>query len=430
MYQKTHYKLTFIFTAITTFIMLVMSVIYLQMSEHTLRQNGRLSFSSDMNTLINTFEQQREISHEWLSKMESNGNYIIAAYDNGVPFAFNHRNTDAAHDALIKEVFELCATSQALDHNFPRSFSYQSIHKEFTYHSSDYGSYYVCNTSISGNAGIVQLIVLSKNLQNINEQLEKQRLLFIFVIFLVAVILFVFSWCFTKKILRPIEVNQQKQIQFVASASHELRTPLAVILSSISAIRKADSKKREHFYSIIESEGHQMANLIGDMLTLASADSHGFAIAKVPTELDTLCLNCYEAFTPIAQENRIHLTLHLPDDSLPLCVCDEKRIRQVITILLHNACSYGRPDGLIELSLTNRNHQFMLRVSDNGTGISDEDKKHIFERFYRSPSKGGCEGHFGLGLCVAKEIVDAHNGHISVSDCTGGGTVFSVVLPG
>lgn len=416
MYKKTHQRLTFVFTAITSLIMIVMSIFYIYMSEHTQRTNGMLSFSSDMNTLISNCEQQNEISYEWLSKIESNGNYIMAAYDNDKPLAFNTRNHDANQDALIDEVNNYCIEQDFFSNLSFRTSSYTSIHHEFNYISDSYGSYYVCYASIAGYSGNFHVLVLSRSPQHLKQQFQEQRLIFVVIDSLVVLVLFLFSWIYTKKLLEPIEENQKKQIQFVASASHELRTPLAVILSSISAIKKSDSEQQRHFFSVIESESNRMSDLIGDMLTLASADNHSWTISTTSVELDTLLLNCYESFTAISQQKQIAFHIELPDDAIPPCSCDEKRIHQVLTILLHNAFSYTTSGGFVKIALTLTSNYFVITVADNGKGIPDEDKPHIFERFYRSSSAGSNQEHFGLGLCIAKEIVDAHQGSIAVKD--------------
>lgn len=186
----------------------------------------------------------------------------------------------------------------------------------------------------------------------------------------------------------------------------------------------------------MEKESARMARLIEDMLTLASADSHSFSIRKETAELDTLLLDSFEAFESMARQQGILLRIQLPEDPLPACVCDGQRIAQVIAILLNNALSYHRKadspsdERWVCLSLNHADGWFLLTVADNGPGIPDGEKKRIFERFYRTDPSRGKKEHFGLGLCIAKEITDAHGGYLQVKDTAGGGSTFLLKLPG
>ena len=123
------------------------------------------------------------------------------------------------------------------------------------------------------------------------------------------------------------------------------------------------------------------------------------------------------------------LSVSLPENALPPCTADGERIVQLLSILLHNAISYTPEGGCIELSLTHKKNRFYLSVSDTGPGIPAEDRKKIFERFYRAEKSRSAKGHFGLGLSIASEIVKLHHGSITVGERVGGGSVFTVALP-
>lgn len=171
-----------------------------------------------------------------------------------------------------------------------------------------------------------------------------------------------------------------------------------------------------------------MSALVNDMLTLSGSDSQHFSVRMQPVEMDTLVINSYEAFEPLAKEKSITLSANLPETPLPLCSADPQRISQVISILIQNAISYTPELGKIELSLSYNKNHFYISVTDNGIGISDEDKKKIFDRFYRVEKSRSSKEHFGLGLSIAYEIVKAHGGSITVADAEGGGSIFTVVL--
>lgn len=222
--------------------------------------------------------------------------------------------------------------------------------------------------------------------------------------------------------------NHRKQTQFVASASHELRTPLAVILSAAECCKSAPPEKQDGFLKTINQEGLRMSALVNDMLTLSGSDNQRFSVRPRPIELDTLLMNSYEAFDPLARDKSITLSVSLPQKALPLCSADPERISQVLSILLHNAISYTPEHGRIELSVWHKKEHFYLSVKDNGIGISDHDKKKIFDRFYRVEKSRSTKEHFGLGLSIAYEIVKAHGGNIQVTDAEGGGSVFTIIL--
>lgn len=430
MFKKVHIRLTLLCTGITTIIMIIMSCSYLYVSEKNLYRNQMYAFRNDMNTISTNLEQQSVITMEWLSKMESQGNYTFFLLDNGIPFLYNTLEASSEKNVLLEECLNHYHQTIFIDTDNSSSLSpYVSYHTESEFISPALGKkFYYSILILRRNSSNLQVIVLS-SLDKLEQQIEQQRYLFLFIDLITIFLLAVFSWIFTGILLKPIMENQKKQIQFVSSASHELRTPLAVILSSAECCQEADPDKKSGFLNTIISEGMRMKTLIDDMLTLSSSDNHRFSIEPAPTEIDTLVMNSYEAFDPLAKERQLSLSVELPDESLPLCTCDKNRISQVLSILLHNAISYTPASGRIKLSLDYRKDHFFISVSDNGIGISDEDKKKIFDRFYRAEKARSAKGHFGLGLSIANEIVKSHHGNLSVKDSSEGGALFIVELP-
>lgn len=431
MFRKVHLRLTLLCTGITAVIMIVMSLCYLYVSETGLYRNQFQAFKNDINTISTNLEQQTVISMEWLSKMEAQGSYLFFVMDNGTPFLFNQLNDpeeNAARDLLLQE------SKEAYIAQFPAEVTVKAnaysplTHTEYDFFSPSkqskyYGSYITMGTSNS----VLEITVLS-SLQKLEQQINEQRFRFLLIDLAAVILLGIFSWFFTGRLLRPIIENQEKQALFIASASHELRTPLSVILSAAECCRSAPPQRQEGFLKTIWQEGMRVSSLVNDMLTLSQSDNHRFPIRMEPTELDTLLMNTYEAFEPLAQEKDISLSIQLPEGALPLCTADPARISQVLSILLHNAISYTPEHGKIRLSLTRQRDKFHLSVTDNGIGISDEDKKRIFDRFYRVEKSRSTKDHFGLGLSIAYEIVKAHGGSIQVSDAKDGGSCFTVVL--
>ena len=425
MFQKVHFRLAVLCGSITAFILLIMSLGYLYISEQGLKSSSFSSFQNDMNTLITNLEHQNVITHEWLTKMEGGGKYRIHITDNGVPFLFNERETEEEKQ-LFQEAWDTWENNSGIVYSSAFSSIY---HTEFLFspRGSRQADYYACAAVAESTGGSLKVMILAP-LDSLKTQIRRQRFLFFSLDILAIIALSFFAWHFTKRILRPLEENQKKQTQFIASASHELRTPLAVILSCASASGKADGEARTHFLEAIQSEGIRMSKLIDDMLLLTTADTGGWSIKMAAVEPDTLLLNLYEAFQPVAAEKNIALSVTLPEEAAPTITGDRERITQVLSILLHNALSYTPAEGSVRLILACHGKNVSFSVEDNGPGIPDAEKEHIFERFYRSDKSRSKKDHFGLGLCIAAEIVHAHHGKILVRDTPGGGSTFTVTL--
>ncbi|MBS6395968.1 MAG: HAMP domain-containing histidine kinase [Clostridiales bacterium] len=425
MFQRVHFRLAALCAGITIFIILIMSASYLHISEQNLQANSYRSFQNDMNTLLSNLEQQTIITHEWLSKLEDNGKYHISILDNQTPLLFTRRHTEE-QKLLFARAWDVYEQSFEIE---PTVSYYNTWHVEFPFSSTDSqkNDYYACAAVSERDHGTLQIMILS-SLAPLTQQIQRQRMLFFFLNLLAALALCIFSWFFTRRLLLPLKESQKRQTQFLASASHELRTPLAVILSCASAAEQASDSERAHFLSSIQSEGLRMSRLIEDMLLLTRSDTQSWTIQKESTELDTLLLDAFEAFEPMAAKHAVRLLVQLPESALMPCLCDPQRIRQVIDILLHNALSYTPAGGQITLSLSSQGRQTFLTVSDTGIGIPDSEKPHIFQRFYRIDPSRSEKGHFGLGLSIAAELVHAHGGKIQVTDAPGGGSSFTVIL--
>jgi len=357
MFQKVHFRLAVLCGSITAFILLVMSLGYLYISEQGLKESSFSSFQNDMNTLIANLEHQSVITHEWLTKMEDGGKYRIHITDNGIPFLFNERENEEEKQ-LFQEAWDAWENTQKTVY----SGSYSDIyHTEFQFSPKKSGksSYYACAAVAERNSGSLNVMILSP-LDALSARIRRQRLLFFGLDILAVAALSFFAWHFTKRILQPLEENQKKQTQFIASASHELRTPLAVILSCASASGKAAGEQRTHFLDAIQSEGMRMSKLIDDMLLLTTADTGGWSIKAAPVEPDTLLLNLYEAFLPVAAEKNIALSITLPEEAVPTITGDKERITQVLSILLHNALSYTPQKGSVRLILACHGKKYLF----------------------------------------------------------------------
>lgn len=426
MFQKAYYKLNLLCILLITSILTVMTLIYLFVSEQSLINNVETTFKNDMNVIINNVELRDIYTKEWLNAIESNGKYTIWILDNNIPLWISNPSKNSMKKNLFDEAIQFYVDRYTMmnDHSQTIIYPYHySFHSSIT--NQEYYAYF--NRFLSDDKPLDIFVLYSK--EQTNHQILRQRIIFLLIDLFAIIFLSRFSFIFTKRILQPIEQNQQEQIRFVAAASHELRTPIAVILSSLNACKKADSMEKEGFLSTIESESYRMSKLVNDMLLLAKADNHTWNLQKLPVSLDTVLLNAYEAFTSMAREKNLSMHITLPDEAVADCCCDEDRITQVITILIHNAISYTQNGGTINLSLYITEKYAVISVMDNGPGIPDSEKEKIFERFYRIDNARSKKDHFGLGLCIASEIIHAHQGKIQIKDTPGGGSTFLCKIP-
>lgn len=235
-------------------------------------------------------------------------------------------------------------------------------------------------------------------------------------------------WLFSGYAIRPIWEDQRRQAEFIAAASHELRSPLSVIRASLSALG-LDPGQDGRLRSNMDRECRRMARLIGDLLTLAQGDAGTWDVRRETVDLDTLLLETAEDFYPIARQKNQLLSLSVPETALPIVTGDSQRLRQILTILLDNACSYTPEGGTITLSAQTGPGEALLRVADTGPGIPPEHRERVFDRFYRADPSRSDRGHFGLGLPIARELALLHGGELSVERSGPQGTIFLLRLP-
>lgn len=427
--KKAHFQLTLLNGCITTLILVIMTLGYLFISENNMMKNKIYSYQSDIYTIASYIEQQDIITNTWLSQLESGKKYYVSLIDNDTEFLYdiNTVQKNKERKQVLEQAWNYYQTENSS--NTPHTLSYKSSYVSFILE-------YKNNTNVTFSNYCCFVIHMQKNtsnlkillaapLENLQNQMLKQRFLFLGIITLALIAIWIFAWIFTGKLLNPIETSRLQQNQFIASASHELRTPLAVILScaEIGLGKNACSE-----LATIKNEALRTSRLLNDMLTLLSCDTGHLDIKLVRAQLDTLILNACESFEYMAAAKHIKISASLPEDPLPDCICDSDRIIQVLTIFLHNAISYTPEGGIINLSIAYQNKHFEIKISDTGIGISNEEKIKIFDRFYRSEKARSDKNHFGLGLSIAYDIITVHHGNIKVTDTPGGGTTFVITL--
>jgi signal transduction histidine kinase len=216
------------------------------------------------------------------------------------------------------------------------------------------------------------------------------------------------------------------QQRFVADVSHELRTPLTAIRGNLDLIKRygVDAESLE----AIESEAERMSRMVSDLLLLARADYGGLTLELEPLDLDTVVIEAHQQAKILAKDRDLVINI---DHFEPVRIEGHAdRMKQLLLNLLGNAIKFTPDGGRITLSLRQSGGKAILRVKDTGIGIGAEDIKHIFDRFYQvDKSRFRTGDSSGLGLAIAKWIVEAHHGTIGVESELGKGSTFIVEIP-
>lgn len=234
-----------------------------------------------------------------------------------------------------------------------------------------------------------------------------------------------------RRAMVPIQVAWEKQQQFVSDASHELRSPITGIHSNAELMLRHPGhtiEQESHRINTIIQESGRMTRLIGSLLTLARSDANKAHLHLEQVNLSELMEAIVAGFKATEELKGITLTADIK--SKLYLVADRERLHQLVVILMDNAFKYTLAGGLVHVACFSSDNNVAVTVEDTGIGISPENLPRIFDRFYRGDkARSRDSGGIGLGLAIAKWIVETHGGKITVQSETGKGTKFSVYLP-
>jgi signal transduction histidine kinase len=249
----------------------------------------------------------------------------------------------------------------------------------------------------------------------------------------------------SRKEREMLEVSRRT---LIASVSHDLRTPLASMRAMVEALNDGVVSEPEtvsRYLRTIQNETLHLTTLIDDLFELSQIDAGAMQLHVEPTSLSDLLSDALESMSAQAERKQVRIESHVAGE-LPRVPLDAPRMQRVLYNLIQNAIRHTPSDGTITLTLRGEPEYVELTVADTGEGIQGADLPHIFDRFYRgepartrdsssaAPGASGAPGAprapgAGLGLAIAKGIVEAHGGSISASSAPGSGAVFKVVLP-
>lgn len=233
------------------------------------------------------------------------------------------------------------------------------------------------------------------------------------------------------EMLDRLKTAFQREQRFTADVSHELRTPLTIIKGTAEVTLRSDAASRQEYREALESintEVDRMTNIADSLLTLARADAGQQHLKMSTVDLGDLIEAAVAKFVPLAEKDGTVLETKIA--RYLLIHGNEERLQQLVGNLMQNAIKYSLDGGRIAVLLEKEGDLAKLSVVDTGVGIPESDLPHIFERFYRvDRTRSRAEGSSGLGLSIAKWIVDAHKGRIEAHSSPGSGTAFLVWLP-
>lgn len=266
---------------------------------------------------------------------------------------------------------------------------------------------------------------------NQHEILEKisRRLIWIFALSEIALLLM--AMALTRANMRPIMRSWEQQRTFVADAAHEFKTPMTVIQNNLERmLEHPNDTVLDQVENIAHSltEVRHLNHLTGDLLTLAQSDADVPMFIFDHMDLAQLAREVGDIYKFNAEERGQKLNIDMPA-SLPM-YGDAQRLRQLLVLLVDNAQKYAGKGAEVTVSAHEKKDTLTLTVVDTGSGVTDEQKKHLFDRFYRvDKARSRSTGGHGLGLSIAQWVVQGHHGTITVSDTQPHGTTFTIQLP-
>jgi heavy metal sensor kinase len=234
------------------------------------------------------------------------------------------------------------------------------------------------------------------------------------------------------EMLSRLEASVSRMTQFTADASHELRAPVSLIRTTAEvAALKRDRPVNEYLEALddILEEAERTSQVVDSLMLLARTDSGKEMLDCVPVDACTIVRGAAEQGERLAQNRGVGFSIDVPPSSIPI-QADSEALRRALLILMDNAAKYTPRGGSIRVGVTRRDGFAVASVSDTGIGIVPEDMPRVFDRFWRADKARSREqGGAGLGLSIAKWIVEMHGGSISVQSEPGKGSVFAIHVP-
>jgi two-component system phosphate regulon sensor histidine kinase PhoR len=251
-------------------------------------------------------------------------------------------------------------------------------------------------------------------------------------ILVIDLILLFGIWLIYRNVKKQVELTQLKS-DFVSNVSHEIRTPLALITMYIETLemgRINSSQKIKEYYQVILQETQRLTTIVNKILSFSHIESGQRSYTKEITELNEIVQNVLDSYSIRMEKDGFKCSKKLQKD-LPSIMIDREALADAVINLIDNAMKYSDQDRFIEIETFKKGTNVILAVSDQGIGISQDEQKYIFDKFYRVTEKDlalRSKGS-GLGLPIVKHIMNAHGGKITIESTKGKGSRFELYFP-
>lgn len=229
---------------------------------------------------------------------------------------------------------------------------------------------------------------------------------------------------------RVMEANRLKS-EFLANISHELRTPLTGVIgfSSILAEKLENMPEKRRMIEQVLESGNQLLAIVDDLIDLSQIEAGKITLSLKPADVNSIVLEIVDSITPQVSESRRKVIAELDEDAPPVFV-DRNRIIQAVFKIAQNAIKFTDEGGKITIGCKRKDGKVQIYISDDGMGMSEGEREIIFDRFRQlDGSITRRHGGLGIGLCIAKSIVELHGGVIDVESEMGKGSTFTLTLP-
>jgi signal transduction histidine kinase len=246
---------------------------------------------------------------------------------------------------------------------------------------------------------------------------------------LISILFGAASWVLAGRTIKPSQQAWDKQQAFIANASHELRAPLTLIHAGVElGLRKAESSAQRELLSDVLSDTNYMNKLIEELLLLSRLDAHALKLNLQPVKMVEFIPEILRHVERLADAKQISITQKVEDIQM---LADPLRLKQLLLIILDNAIRNNQAGGVVNVEILNVNGNGKIKIADTGTGIPSEHLDKIFDRFYKLGDDQSASEYSGsgLGLSIAKGLIEAQKGKITINSTPGKGTLVTLIFP-
>ena len=389
---------------------------------HEAKLREKLKYSEEKFNLL------METAEDFIFTLDARGNFLMVSKNGAKALGFTADNLIGKHlfdfikeeekpgvAAAIQKILssdEVVKFEATLVDNFSRDMNFEFLAKSIK-------SFGEVTGMVAIGRDITERLVKEKELRELNERLRQANR-----------ILSIERDRAKEKITLLEELNKLKN-EFISNVSHEFRTPLASIVGFAEAIASDPEMSREminEFNAVIYEEGKRLAKLIDDLLDFSKLDEGDEPIEKEDFELANFLNEALESVKEFAEKKKVLLQKEIPEVEA-LIHGDRKRLFNALTHILNNAVKFTDEGGRVTLILNNFLKEVEIIVSDTGVGIPPEDIPNLFEKFAKVNRPGAQQPGAGMGLALAKKIIDLHKGWISVRSQLNEGSTFIIRLP-